>query len=70
VARTPAIAHPQAFLCRTAAHNEGIAPSNREHAQLIGLYRTRDSKRAIAMIVQHLRATMADIERAHQLNAI
>jgi|SRR5690242_15468561 len=48
------------------ANDERVGESNTEHAQLIEYYRNRDTKRAIAMTVQHLRATLADIEEAHK----
>lgn len=52
------------------ANSERIADSNTEHAQLIEYYRARETKRAIAMTVQHLRATLADIEEAHKKNML
>ena len=48
------------------ANSERIAESNTEHAQLIEYYRTRNTRRAVAMTVQHLRATLTDIEAAYK----
>lgn len=52
-----------------ANHNR-ISESNDEHAKLIECYRARDTKGAIAITVRHLRATLADIEVAHEQKAL
>ncbi|MCW2655354.1 MAG: hypothetical protein QOE41_3060 [Mycobacterium sp.] len=52
------------------ANTARIAESNAEHAKLIEFYRAHDIKGAINMTVQHLRATLADIEEAHQKNLL
>jgi DNA-binding GntR family transcriptional regulator len=46
------------------ADEERIEQSNAEHADLIDAYRAGDARRAVALTVQHLRATLATIEAA------
>jgi DNA-binding GntR family transcriptional regulator len=48
------------------ANSKRISESNDEHAKLIECCRNKDTKGAITMTIRHLRATLADIEAAHQ----
>lgn len=52
------------------ANSHRIDESNTEHFQLVECYRTGDVDRAIDVTITHLRATLADIEEAHQKNTL
>ena len=47
------------------ANTTRLEESNDEHQKLIDAYRAGDSAGAVAMTVQHLRGTLADIEHAY-----
>lgn len=48
------------------ASMERITDSNREHAELIELYRSHDVEKTVALTVQHLHTTLNTIEDAHE----
>ncbi|MGV9797839.1 GntR family transcriptional regulator [Mycobacterium sp. NPDC003449] len=52
------------------ANSDRISESNTEHARLVECYRAGDVERAVDVTVTHLRATLADIEEAHQNNVL
>lgn len=49
-----------------SASPERITESDREHAQLIELYRRKDIDGAVALTVQHLHTTLSTIEEAYE----
>lgn len=49
-----------------AAHPPQVAQANKEHAELVRLYRDHSVDQVVEMTIVHLRATLAAIEEAHE----
>jgi DNA-binding GntR family transcriptional regulator len=44
--------------------------ADQEHADLVRLYRERDAEAVIELTLQHLRSTLAAIEKTHEGGAV
>lgn len=52
------------------ARPQQVPEANDEHAELVQLYRKRDTEGIVELTVRHLRSTLAAIEAAHERGAI
>jgi len=52
------------------ARPQQVPEANLEHAELVRLYRARDTDAAIELTLRHLRSTLAAIESAHERGVI
>jgi DNA-binding GntR family transcriptional regulator len=52
------------------ARPQQVPEANTEHAELVRLYRNRDTDGAVELTLRHLRSTLTAIEEAHERGAI
>jgi DNA-binding GntR family transcriptional regulator len=52
------------------ARPQQVPEANEEHAELVRLYRNRDTDGAVELTLRHLRSTLTAIEAAHERGAI